>query len=116
MSDTWNGEENRDLVADSQDNLKVAVDKVAETLDMTVSQVIGDDGPSTKQIIVRTTDVDHERWKAAAQKSGKSMSQFIRDAVNSRVSETLDCQHPTNMRRYYPWAEFCLKCNTRLRG
>jgi len=93
MSDTWNGEENRDLVADSQDNLKVAVDKVAETLDMTVSQVIGDDGPSTKQMIVRTTDVDHERWKAAAQK-----------------------KHPTNMRRYYPWAEFCLKCNTRLRG
>jgi len=99
-----------------QDNLKAAVNKLAETIDMSVSAVVGEDGPTTKQIIVRTTDDDHERWKRASQRDGKSMSQFIREVVNSRVSEILDCQHPTNMRRYYPWAEFCLKCNSRLRG
>jgi predicted HicB family RNase H-like nuclease len=116
MSEVQNNEKATDVVPEAQDNLKVAVDKVAETMDMTVSNVVGDDGPSTKQIIVRTTDAEHERWKMAAHKIGKSMSQFIRDSVSAKVSETLDCQHPLNLRRYYPWAEFCLKCNTRIRG
>lgn len=109
-----NDQEN--VIAEEVDNLKAAVEKVAQNMDMTVSNAVGDDGPTTKQVIVRTTDIDHERWKAASQKRGKSMSQFIRDAVNRQTTETLDCQHPTNMRRYYPWAEFCLNCNTRLRG
>ena len=109
-----NDQEN--VIAEKVDNLKAAVEKVAQNMDMTVSNAVGDDGPTTKQVIVRTTDIDHERWKAASQKRGKSMSQFIRDAVNRQTTETLDCQHPTNMRRYYPWAEFCLNCNTRLRG
>jgi len=116
MSDVQNNDKAPNVAPDAQDNLKVAVDKVAESMDMTVSNVVGEDGPSTKQIIVRTTDTEHERWKAASQKVGKSMSQFIRDSVSAKVSETLDCQHPINMRRYYPWAEFCLKCNTRIRG
>lgn len=116
MSDVTNNEQVSSVTPEEQDNLKVAVNKVAESMDMTVSNAVGDDGPSTKQIIVRTTDVDHERWKMAAHKTGMSMSQFIRDSVNLKVSETLDCQHPLNMRRYYPWAEFCLKCNTRIRG
>lgn len=116
MSDTWNDESGSEAAPDVQDNLKVAVDKIAETMDMTMSQVVGDDGPTTKQVIVRTTDDDHERWKRASQRDGKSMSQFIREAVNNRVAEILDCQHPMNMRRFYPWAEFCLKCNSRLRG
>ena len=109
-----NDQEN--VIAEKVDNLKAAVEKVAQNMDMTVSNAVGDDGPTTKQVIVRTTDIDHERWKAASQKRGKSMSQFIRDAVNRQTTETLDCQHPTNMRRYYPWAELCLNCNTRLRG
>jgi len=106
----------KEQVPENLDNLKVAVGKIAETMDMTVSALVGDDGPTTKQVIVRTTDDDHERWKRASQRDGKSMSQFIREAVNARVSDILDCQHPINMRRYYPWAEFCLKCNSRLRG
>ena len=97
-----------------EDNLEVAMNKVAETMEFTVSTNLGEDGPSNKQIIVRTTDNDHERWKLAAQKEGKSMSQFIRDVVNERVVDVLDCSHPIELRRYYPWAEFCLKCNTRL--
>lgn len=116
MSDTWNEVDGPVEAVDSPDNLKAAVGKIAETMDMSVSAVVGDDGPTTKQVIVRTTDDDHERWKRASQRDGKSMSQFIREAVNSRVSEILDCQHPMNMRRFYPWAEFCLKCNSRLRG
>jgi len=116
MSNTWSEDAAQEPAPQNQDNLKVAVDKIAETMDMTVSTLVGDDGPTTKQVIVRTTDDDHERWKRASQRDGKSMSQFIREAVNARVSDILDCQHPINMRRYYPWAEFCLKCNSRLRG
>ena len=56
--------------------------KVVETMDLSVSTNLGEDGPSNKQIIVRTTDNDHERWKLASQKEGKSMSQFIRDTIN----------------------------------
>ncbi|NBO56899.1 MAG: hypothetical protein EBU84_20410, partial [Actinobacteria bacterium] len=62
------------------------------------------------------TDKERERWKAAAEKLGIPLSQFIRDLLNGKATELLDCSHPVNMRRYYPWAEFCLKCDTRLRG
>lgn len=97
-----------------EDNVELAMDKVVETMDLSVSTNLGEDGPSNKQIIVRTTDNDHERWKLASQKEGKSMSQFIRDTINERVIDILDCSHPIEMRRYYPWAEHCLRCNTRL--
>lgn len=97
-----------------EDNVESAMNKVAETMEFSVSTNLGEDGPSNKQIIVRTTDSDHERWKLAAHKEGKSLSQFIRDAVNSRVIDVLDCSHPIESRRYYPWAEFCLRCNARL--
>jgi len=97
-----------------EDNVESAMNKVVETMDLSVSANLGEDGPSNKQIIVRTTDNDHERWKLASQKEGKSMSQFIRDTINDKVIDILDCSHPIEMRRYYPWAEHCLRCNTRL--
>ena len=97
-----------------EDNVESAMIKVVETMDLSVSANLGEDGPSNKQIIVRATDNDHERWKLASQKEGKSMSQFIRDTINDKVIDILDCSHPIEMRRYYPWAEHCLRCNTRL--
>lgn len=101
---------------EEESNLAAAMNKVASSMDYSVSVAVGDDGPTTKQIIVRATDIDHERWKQAAHKSGKSMAQFIRDVMNDSVKDILDCSHPMSSRRRYPWAEFCLKCNTRLRG
>jgi len=102
---------------EDQDNLKAAINKVAETLNPTVSTINkDDDGPADKQVLIRTTDKERDRWKAAAEKQGIPLSQFIRDLLNSKAQELLDCSHPINMRRYYPWAEFCLKCDTRLRG
>lgn len=102
---------------ESQDNLKAAINKVAETLNPTVSTINkDDDGPADKQVLIRTTDKERDRWKAAAEKQGIPLSQFIRDLLNEKAQELLDCSHPINMRRYYPWAEFCLKCDTRLRG
>ena len=102
---------------ESQDNLKAAINKVAETVNPTVSTINkDDDGPADKQVLIRTTDKERDRWKAAAEKQGIPLSQFIRDLLNEKAQELLDCSHPINMRRYYPWAEFCLKCDTRLRG
>ena len=100
-----------------ENNIQAAVDKLAETMDTSISAGISDDdGHAIAQIIVRANFNDRERWKAAANKEGKSLAQFIRDVINERVTDILDCSHPTNMRRYYPWAEFCLRCNSRLKG
>lgn len=101
-----------------QDNLEVAMDKVVEDLDLTVSPDTGAEpgSPATAQVLIRTTGHDRDRWKQAAEAHGISMSDFIRRAVNDATAETLDCPHPLNQRRYYPWAEFCLKCGQRLRG
>ena len=103
-----------DIELPEEDNVESAMNKVVETMDLSISTNLGEDGPSNKQIIVRTTDSDHERWKLASHKEGKSMSQFIRDTINEKVIDVLDCSHPIEMRRYYPWAEHCLRCNARL--
>ena len=102
-----------------QDNLKAAMDKETETTlkDMAVSTTASDgDGPADKQVLIRATEADKERWKRAAEVKGLTMSDFIRGTLNDAAAGTLDCNHPINQRRYYPWAEFCLACNVRLRG
>ncbi len=96
-------------------NLVAAIDREAHG-DMSIStEVSPEDGPADKNILVRLTNKDRERWKQASEKVGVTMSQMIRDTVNEKVTEIIDCSHPTNMRRYYPWSEFCLKCGTRIR-
>lgn len=98
------------------DNIEAAMDKLAETLDPKVSKAISDDdGPADKQVLIRSTARDHERWKLAAEREGKSLSAFIREIVNNNVADILDCSHPLEFRQSYPWSETCLKCGTRLR-
>lgn len=98
-----------------QDNVEAAMNKVAETLELKVSRKVSDDdGPADKQILIRSTQRDHERWKLAAEREGKSLSAFIRELVNSMVAEVLDCSHPEEFRQRYPWQETCLRCETRL--
>lgn len=104
-------------MSEEPDNLEAAMDKVVETMSMSVAPMLKeDDGPAEKQVLIRAPEADKERWKRGSDKAGVSLSQWIRDVLNDKASESLDCQHPTNQRRYYPWAEFCLQCNTRLRG
>ena len=101
---------------EQQDNIEAAMDKVAETLTPTVGYLAKeDDGPADKQVLIRTTEYDKGRWKDAADKIGVSLSQFIRDSLNEKAADVLDCPHPLNLRRWYPWAEFCIKCESRLR-
>ena len=102
---------------EQEDNIEAAMAKVAENLTLTrkanTGSVPGE--PAQKQVMVRASEIDHVRWKEAAEKSGISMAEFIRDAVNVAVKNALECDHPVEMRKSYPWSEFCLKCNSRIK-
>jgi hypothetical protein len=103
---------------DEQDNLEAAMEHVAEHLDPTLPANTGSKpgAPAVAQVLVRTTPEERERWKQAAERHGLTVSDFIRKAVGTATAETLDCPHPLNQRRWYPWAEFCMACGQRLRG
>jgi hypothetical protein len=102
----------------AEDNLDAAMAREAKHLEPGVPSATGASpgAPATKQVLVRAVPADHERWKAAAERLGVSMSEFIRGCCNDAAADLLDCSHPLNLRRYYPWAEFCLACGQRLRG
>lgn len=96
-------------------NIEAALEnEIAQGLHIS-TELSPETGPADKTVLIRLTEYDRERWKQASEKIGKTMSQMIRETVNDFVTETIDCTHPVNMRRYYPWSEFCLKCETRLR-
>ena len=101
-----------------QDNLAAAMDKVAEFIEPTVASNTGAEpgAPAVAQVLVRTTHEERERWKEAAEAKGLSLSEFIRSVVGDATAAVLDCPHPLNQRRWYPWAEFCIECGNRLRG
>jgi len=45
-----------------QDNIDAAMDKVAETLDMSINRNLEDDGePSQKQVLFRASEREHRR-------------------------------------------------------
>lgn len=100
-----------------EDNLVAAMDKVAETLTPTIPQDTNTPANenANKQVLLRASERDHERWKLAAEKQGISMSEFIRNHVNRAADEMLDCQHPAHLRKAYPWSERCLGCGHRFR-
>lgn len=99
------------------DNLDAAMEAVASTTSMGRSTNTGSStgDPANRQVLIRANSADHERWKEAAAKNGVSLSEFIRDCLNAKSSEVLDCQHPPTHRLSYPWAEICTACGLRLR-
>jgi hypothetical protein len=101
-----------------QDNLEVAMAKVSEDLLFGRKRIgTGRAGePTQKQVIIRATESDHERWKKTAEIKGISLAEMVRELCNKAAHEALDCQHPIEYRKSYPWAEICTKCETRLRG
>jgi predicted DNA-binding protein len=100
---------------DDQNNMEAALAREVANGTSISAELSPESGPADKTVLIRLTEADRERWKEASETVGKTMSQMIRDYVNKFVEDTLDCPHPTNMRRYYPWSEFCLQCGTRLR-
>jgi hypothetical protein len=70
---------------------------------------------TSNQVLIRATPEAHQRWKDAALKLGVSMSEFVRTSADHAAAEILDCKHPAANRRWFPWAETCLKCGNQLR-
>lgn len=98
-----------------QDNIDAAMDKVAETLDMSINRNLEEDGePAQKQVLFRASEREHRRWKEAAAKNGMSMAEFIRETMNKAAEQSLDCPHPLKARKIYPWANICTACKARL--
>lgn len=101
----------------TEDNLIPAVDKYAESMKLTRGSNTGSKAgsPATKQVLIRATDEDHLRWKEAAEKSGVTLSEYIRDVLNGASKEDLDCIHPLEYRRWNLRTEKCLKCGAKIR-
>jgi hypothetical protein len=70
----------------------------------------------TKSVLCRVTEEEHQRWKEAAEKSGLSLNEYQRKIMNAATSELLDCQHPWEFRKRFPWSETCMQCGQRLKG
>lgn len=96
----------------NNDNIEAAMSKVAETMTPTKKANTGVDAGSTatKQVLIRVSEEDHERWKTAADKDGSTLSDFLRKAANSAASDVLDCKHPPQFRKVYPWVDKCVQC------
>lgn len=94
------------------------MNKVAETIEPTISPSIpGDGGPADKQVLIRTNESERERWKQAADTEQMTLSAWIRKALNESASSVLDCPHPIELIRFYPWAggkKVCTRCRQRL--
>jgi predicted HicB family RNase H-like nuclease len=109
---------NDEQVFSSQDdNLSAAMGKVVESMSMgRKPKTNAPDGETaSRQVILRATETDHDRWKEAAASQGISMSEFIRNTCNDAAADILDCKHPVEFRKIYPWSDVCLKCGTRLK-
>lgn len=97
------------------DNLDAAMAKEAKSPGGRKRTTGATPGDGTNQVLIRAAAESHERWKQAAHKQGVSMAEFIRAAADKAAAETLDCNHPADQRRWYPWAEVCMRCGTQLR-
>jgi hypothetical protein len=101
-----------------QSNLEAAMNKVAETLNLTRKVNTGSKPgePAQRQVLIRASVTDHERWKKTAEARGLALSELIRELCNAAATEELECTHPAEFRKTYKWSDTCYKCNTRLRG
>jgi hypothetical protein len=99
-------------------NMAAAMNKVAETLNLTRKVNTGSKPgePAQRQVLIRASVTDHERWKKTAEARGMALSELIRELCNAAATEELECTHPAEFRKTYKWSDTCLKCNTRLRG
>lgn len=97
---------------ETQDNIESAMRKLAETIKPTrKTNTNPEDGATaSKQVLIRTTDEDHAYWKAAADKEHITLSEFLRKAANELAKNILECKHPAESLRWFPWETKCLKC------
>ena len=98
-----------------ENNIKAAMSQVVSSDDLRIKQVAeGEDNVVDKQVLIRVSEKDRQRWKQASEMSGKTLSSWIRDILNQEANNLLDCPHPLNEVKYYPWAQICTRCGLRI--
>lgn len=100
----------------TEDNIEAAMEKVAENMTMGRRSNTGSKPgePAQKQVIIRTSEKNHERWKQAAELEGVSLAEFIRALADAEATRLLECTHPEQFVVRYPWLTKCKKCGERL--
>ena len=94
---------------------QAAVAAALDEVTLGVSSPTGaEPGEGTVQVLVRVPAASRDRWKAAAEAAGVTLSEFVRSRCDDAAGEVLDCQHPLAYRKTLPWAEICKACGTRL--
>lgn len=100
----------------NNDNLDAAMLHETQHITPTIPPKTTPGEPASRQVLLRATPHDHDRWKQAAETLGISMAEYIRNCCNDKARDLLDCDHPLQFRRWYPWSEQCLRCGLRLRA
>lgn len=70
----------------------------------------------SRDFLMRISEEEHARIKEAATLKGMSMAAWLREHALAAAAEILDCGHPAEFRKIYPWSETCMKCGQRLKG
>ena len=99
----------------NEDNLEIAVGRLAEAMPLTVGSPTGAaPGEGTVRVIVRATARSRDRWKEAAALTGVSMAEYIRRLCDDRAALLLDCPHPMESRTNNRWGSSCSRCGQQL--
>jgi uncharacterized protein (DUF1778 family) len=94
---------------------QAAVDEALEAVTLGITSPTGAEaGEGTVQVLVRVPAGSRDRWKAAAEAKGVTLSEFVRSCCDQHASELLDCQHPIASLKTLPWATICKACGKRL--
>ena len=91
-----------------------SVDEVVDTVLQDEVEVI-DNGPRDKQVLIRVSEMQRDKWQEAAEADNLSVSEWLRSMADHRYREIFECLHPIEHRRSYPWSEHCMLCGARLR-
>ena len=91
-----------------------SVDEAVDTVLQDEVEVI-DNGPRDKQVLIRVSEMQRDKWQKAAEADNLSVSEWLRSMADHRYREIFECLHPIEHRRSYPWSEHCMLCGARLR-
>ena len=93
----------------------------ASEVDAAIEAVLQDEveerveGPRDKQVLIRVSELQRDKWQKAAEADNLSVSEWLRSMADFRHREIFECLHPVASRRSYPWSEHCMDCGARLR-
>lgn len=101
----------REPSRDEEDAVAAALDEVGVGV---ASPTGAEPGEGTVQVLVRVPAASRDKWKRAAEARGSTLSDFVRQCCDDAAGALLECQHPIQLRKTFPWAEICRGCGKRL--